>query len=283
MHRIGIVTDSTCDLGSAALAELDVQMVPLKVLFGEDTYLDWIDLEPERFYQMLAAAPSLPKTSQPSPADFTKVYTQLADSGCEEIVSIHLSGALSGTMASALLAAKDCPIPVHCVDTKKVSQAVALVVLAAVKARKAGEDGAAIARIAEQVSESTRLFFLVDTLEYLVKGGRAGKAQGLAASVLGIKPVLTVNAEGVVEPFKKVKGRKRAIAEIAAHVAQEAADRGPLRAAILHGCLEDKGAELVEAVRATGAPVEFVSEGCVGAVIGTYTGPGALAIAYHPA
>lgn len=282
MSRIGIVTDSTCDLGPEALANLDVKMVPLKVLFGEDTYLDWLELEPARFYEMLAAAPALPKTSQPSPAEFATVYRELAESGCDEIVSIHLTGALSGTMASAQLAASESPIPVHLVDTHKVSQALALVVMAAVEARTAGQDGASIARRAEDVSASMRLYFLVDTLEYLVKGGRAGKAQGLAASVLGIKPVLTMNAEGVVEPFRKVKGRKRAIGEIAAHVAAEAASHGPMRAAILHGCLEDKGAELVEAVLATSAQVEFVSEGCVGAVIGTYTGPGALAIAYHP-
>ena len=215
MPRVGIVTDSTCDLGPAILDELDVRMVPLKVLFGQDSFLDWTDLEPEAFFEKLAVSPVLPKTSQPSPAEFLATYKALALDGCEAIVSVHLTGALSGTMSSALMAAEDSPIPVYCVDTKTVSQALGLVVRATAEARDAGLDAEAVAARAQAVADSTRFFFMLDTLEYLVKGGRAGKAQGLAASVLGIKPVLTMNDEGIIEPFKKVKGRKRGISEMA--------------------------------------------------------------------
>lgn len=283
MPRVGIVTDSTCDLGPDTLKELDVRMVPLKVLFGEESFLDWTDLEPEAFFHKLAESPVLPKTSQPSPAEFLATYKALAQEGCEAIVSVHLTGALSGTMSSALLAADDSPIPVHCVDTKNVSQALGLVVRATAEARESGLDAEAVATRAQEVADSAQLYFMLDTLEYLVKGGRAGKAQGLAASVLGIKPVLTMNDEGIIEPFKKVKGRKRGIAEIAAKVAQDAAAMGPLRAAILHGCLEDRGQELVDEITSTGAQVEIISRGRVGAVIGTYSGPGAIGIAYYPA
>jgi DegV family protein with EDD domain len=283
MPRIGIVTDSTCDLGPETLAELGVVMVPLKVLFDDESYLDWVDLVPEEFFRKLASSQTLPKTSQPSPAEFVSAYKALADEGFEAIVSVHLTGALSGTMSSALMAAQDCPIPVHCVDTKNVSQALGLVVRATVEARDEGLDAVAIAARAQEVADSTKLFFMLDTLEYLVKGGRAGKAQGLAASVLGIKPVLTMNDEGIIEPFKKVKGRKRGISEMALKIAEDAAAMGPLRGAILHGCLEDTGQELVDEIAATGATVEIVSRGRVGAVIGTYAGPGAIGIAYHPA
>lgn len=281
MAQVGIVTDSTCDLGPEVLAELGVRMVPLKVLFGEDSYLDWVELRPAQFYEKLAAAPQLPKTSQPSPADFLEVYNELADEGCDSIVSIHLSGELSGTISSAVMAAKDSPIPVHIVDTKSVSHAVGLVVRVAAEARKEGIDGETLAARAEDVAARTHILFVLDTLEYLVKGGRAGKAQGLAAAMLNIKPVLQVNDDGIIEPVRKVKGRKKAIAEIAAIVRDHANTSGPTVAAILHGCMEDEGAELLAELQASGAPIEIVSTGDIGSVIGTYAGPQALGVAYY--
>lgn len=282
MPRVGIVTDSTCDLGPDALAALDVRMVPLKVLFGDQTFLDWVELQPDAFYEKLAASPQLPKTSQPSPAEFLEVYRQLAEQGCESIVSIHLSGVLSGTLSSALMAADDSPIKVHVIDTKCLSHGLGLIVKSAVAAREEGLDGDAIAAKVMAVSESTRILFVLDTLEYLVKGGRAGKAQGLAAAVLNIKPVLTVNHEGIIEPYKKVKGRRRALVEMAQAAAAFAAEHGPLRAAVLHGCLDDEGAGLIAEIEATGADIEIVSAGPIGSVIGTYAGPQALGLAYHP-
>jgi DegV family protein with EDD domain len=258
-------------------------MVPLKVLFGEQTFLDWVELQPAEFYERLAKAPVLPKTSQPSPAEFLAAYKGLAEQGVEEIVSIHISSALSGTVQSASLAAADSPVPVRVVDTKRASQAASLVVKVACRLRNEGADGETIARTAEEISASVRLFFILDTLDYLVKGGRAGKAQGLAASLLNIKPVLYVNAEGVVEPFKKVKGRKKAVAELAAHVAQDSRANGRMTLAALHGCATDCGAELVSALKEAGADFELESVGLVGAVIGTYTGPNAIGCAYYPA
>lgn len=282
MAKVGIVTDSTCDLGREELDRLGVEMVPLKVLFGEQTYLDWIDLAPEEFYAKLKAATVLPKTSQPSPADFTEAYNKLADQGCDSIVSIHLSAALSGTFQSATIAAAESSIPVHVIDTKKVTQAVGLVLIEACAARDAGMDGEGVARRAQEVSDSMRLFFVLDTLEYLVKGGRAGKAAGLAASLLNIKPVLQVNADGIVEPFKKVKGRKKAFAELAAHLAEDSKANGRMRLAFLHACAPEGAKELRAEIEAAGADVEFASTGLVGAVIGTYAGPDAVGCGYFP-
>jgi DegV family protein with EDD domain len=257
-------------------------MVPLKVLFGDATYLDWIDLTPAAFYEKLAAATALPKTSQPSPAEFAAVYQRLADEGCEGIVSIHLSEALSGTIESATLAAASAPVPVRVVNTLTVSVGEALVVKAAVEARDAGGSLDAIEAAARYVVENGRLLFALDTLEYLVKGGRAGKAQGLAASVLNIKPVLTMNREGVIEPFKKVKGTKKAIAEIAAQAAADSKQR-PIRVGLLNGQAPDLAEELRNALDAAGADYELIYEGEVGAVIGTYAGPRAVGAAYYPA
>lgn len=279
MGTIGIVCDSTCDLGPEWLSTHDVVMVPLKVNFGEESFLDWIDLTPERFFERLASAETLPKTSQPSPADFAEVYKALAAEGCTEIVSIHLTSALSGTVESAIMAARMSTIPVRVVDTKLVTMATGLSVIAAVDARDAGGDADAIEAAARYVAENSKLYFALDTLEYLVKGGRAGKAQGLAASLLNIKPVLTFNSEGTIEPYKKVKGTKKALAEMA----QAAAEMGGhLRVGLLHSQAPELAAELMKALDEAGVDYEVVHTVRVGAVIGTYAGPGAVGAVFCP-
>lgn len=280
MSKIGIVCDSTCDLGPEWLRNHDVVMVPLKVTFGDPTYLDWVDLTPEQFYARLAASDVLPKTSQPSPADFSAVYEELVEAGCEEIVSIHLTSALSGTVESALMAAKDCSCPVRVVDTRLVTMATGLAVIDAVQARDAGGDANAIEAAARFVVDHSKLFFALDTLEYLVKGGRAGKAAGLAASLLNIKPVLTFNAEGTIEPYKKVKGSKKAYAEIAAAAFEVTS--GPVRVGILHSQAPHLAAEMENALREAGVDYRLVHTVEVGAVIGTYAGPGAVGAVFCP-
>lgn len=282
MSKVGIVCDSTCDLTPEELADLGVVMVPLKVLFADQTFLDWTEIRPAEFYEKLKTASTLPKTSQPSPAEFSEAYQRLADEGCDGIVSIHLSSPLSGTFQSATIAAAESPIPVHVIDTKRVTQAVGLVVKEAVIARNNGADVQGVADRAQAVSAELKLFFILDTLDYLVKGGRAGKAQGLAASLLNIKPVLTFNEEGIIEPFKKVKGRGKAIAELAAHVAEESRLKGRLKVTLLHACAPEIAERLRAEIIASGADVEIESSGLVGAVIGTYAGPDAIGCAYFP-
>jgi DegV family protein with EDD domain len=282
MPRVGIVTDSTCDFGPEALAEIDVRMVSLTVHMGDQHFADWVDLRPQEFYPMLEAAKVLPTTSQPSPADFSAAYQGLADEGCEEIVVVTLSSALSGTFESATLAASSSPIPVRIVDGKTASQGTGLIVKAAVEARAAGLDAAGIEARATVVAKETRLFFLLDTLDYLVKGGRAGKATGLAASLLNIKPVLEVNDDGIIEPFKKVRGRSQAMAALAEHVAKDSRENGRMRIAMLHAARTDDADELEAAILAAGADIEIESHGVIGAVIGVYTGPGAVGVAYYP-
>ncbi|MBN2847143.1 MAG: DegV family protein [Coriobacteriia bacterium] len=280
MGRIGIVSDSTCDLGPAWFAENDVVMVPLKVTFDDDTYLDWTDLRPDDFYDMLGSASTLPKTSQPSPADFGAVYRDLADQGCTGIVSIHLTEALSGTIESARMAAKMAPVPVRVVNTRIVSAGEALILSAALDARAAGADLDGVERAAQRVVDDCKLLFALDTLHYLVKGGRAGKAQGLAASMLNIKPVLTFNSDGIIEPFKKLKGSKKAYAEIATQVALASAD-GPVALAIFHSRAPELADELLAAIDRAGARYELVHMVTVGAVIGTYAGPRAVGAAFY--
>lgn len=283
MGRVGIVCDSTCDLGPERLSDVDIVMVPLRVTFGDETFLDWLDVTPARFYELLSSAPTLPKTSQPSPADFARVYRKLAEAGCDGVVSVHLSAAVSGTIESAVLASGMVDVPVRVVDTRSTNVGLSLAVLAAAEARDLGSSLDEVESAARTVADSMTTLFALDTLEYLVKGGRAGKAQGLAASLLSIKPVLTFGADGVIAPYKKVKGTRKAILEIADAVAAAGAEGATVRVGILQGEAPDLASELREAIDATGVAWDLVTTNTVGAVIGTYTGPRAVGAAFYAA
>jgi DegV family protein with EDD domain len=282
MPRIAIVTDSTCDLGSAALAARNVTMVPLKVHFGDETFRDVIDLKPEDFYPRLRAAAQLPTTSQPTPGEFAEVYQRLADEGAEGIVSIHLSAKLSGTVESAIMAASTAPVPVRVVDSTFVSGAIAFAIDAACAVRDADGYLDAVERAAVETAAKTELFFVLDTLDYLVKGGRAGRTQGMAAALLNIKPVLQVTG-GVIEPFKKSKGTVKAIREMAEHVAERSRKLGPLKIIVVHAVAENLADELGNAIRSAGTDIAELSYTDIGAVIGTHVGPRAVGVGYAPA
>ena len=282
MPGIAIVTDSTCDLGPKALEERGVAMVPLKVHFGDETFRDWIDLTPDDFYPRLRASANLPTTSQPTPGEFAQVYQRLADEGAEGIVSIHLSAKLSGTFESATMAAATAPVPVRVVDTTFVAGALIFPIDAACKVRDEGGLLDAVERAAIDTAAKTELFFVLDTLDYLVKGGRAGRTQGMAASLLNIKPVLEVTG-GVIEPFKKAKGTNKALREMAEHVAARSRKLGPLKIVVINAVAENLADELGNAIRSAGTDIVDISVDEIGSVIGTHVGPRAVAVAYAPA
>ncbi len=282
MPRIAVVTDSTCDRGPVALKAIDVTMVPLKLHFGDETFRDWVDFMPSDFYPKLRVAVKLPTTSQPTPGEFTEVYQRLAAEGAEGIVSIHLSAKLSGTVESALMAAETSPVPVRVVDSSFVSAGMDFAIAAACAARDAGKNLDAVEKAAVGAASKTELFFVLDTLDYLVKGGRAGRAQGMAAALLNIKPVLQVTG-GVIEPFKKCKGTNKAIREMAEHVAERSRKLGPLRIVVVHAVAQNLADELLNAIRSAGTDVVDISVDEIGSVIGTHVGPRAVGVAYAPA
>jgi DegV family protein with EDD domain len=278
---IAVVADSTCDIVPDRLKQLGVTMVPLKVHFGDDTYKDWVDFTPEEFYAKLKASPVLPTTSQPTPGEFADVYRKLDADGYDGVVVVTLSQKLSGTFESATMAIEEAPLPVRVVDSMFVSGATGLIVEAACAARDAGGDIETVERAAHDAVACTELFFVLDTLDYLVKGGRAGRAQGLAAALLSIKPVLQVK-DGVIEPFSRAKGSKKAISEMAAHVAGRGKELGPLRVRIIYALSLDLAQELEAALRNLGVKITTLDYDEIGSVIGTHVGPGAVGVCYLP-
>ena len=279
--KVAIVTDSTCDYPQSLLAEREIHMVPLSVIFGEETFLDHVEITPARFYEKMASSSQLPSTSQPSPADFSAMYEKLAAAGYDHIVSVHISAVLSGTYNSAHIAASSRPIPVTVVDSKSASLGLGFVLDAAVAARDAGGSASDVSMACYNAMEDLQIFFILETMDNLVRGGRAGKAAGLAASLLNIKPILTL-VDGAVSPWSKAKGRKRAFQAMALNIEAMSEEKGPLKAALLHAVDPEGAAQLRAAIEETEADVEFSEPQIIGPVIGTHVGPGAVGIAVMP-
>jgi len=278
MERIGIVTDSTCDFEPDWYAMHDVLMVPLVVRFGDEMFRDWLDITPAQFYQRLTGADVIPKTSQPSVADFAAAYDKLAAT-CDSIISVHISAKLSGTVTSAEIAAKSAKVPVTLVDSRQASLATGLIVRELAAARERGATIMELNNIADDIIRTMRVFFYVDTLKYLEKGGRLGKASALVGSMLNIKAVLTLD-EGEVAPAAKLRGRKKVIKAIVEMV-KEAAPRKNASFGFAHAGEVDSLAIIKEELKAAGLNIDGAQESVIGAVIGTYLGPGAFAVAVY--
>ncbi|OGO03759.1 MAG: hypothetical protein A2Y60_00545 [Chloroflexi bacterium RBG_13_54_9] len=272
---VKVVTDSTSDLSPQIANELGISVVPLNVHFGEVTYRDGIDLSAEEFFQKLVNSPILPTTTQPSVGAFLEVYNALAEE-TDEIVSIHISAKLSGTYNSALVAKnsleKSCRIEI--VDSLQATMATGLIVIAAAKAAKAGANLDEVLAVIEDAISRIRIRALLDTLEYLQKGGRIGKAKAFLGTILKVKPLIKLE-EGEVHPVEQVRTRARAIQHLCDFVASfpHISDM-----AIMHSTTPEEADALAERLDPI-FPKNRVYISRFGPVIGTYTGPGALGIA----
>ena len=227
-ENTAIVLDSTSDFVDARDRHANMRLVPLYVLFDGEALRDHVDITPETFYERLAAAKTLPTTSQPTPADFLATYEELAAAGFDRIWSLHLTSKLSGTFESAQRAAAQLGDDrVRLVDTETASLAVAMLAEAIDRRLGDGTTDEEVAELVERFKRTNGVVFTVATLEYLQKGGRIGKAQALAGSLLNVKPILTVE-DGVIVPLGRVRGRQKALEEFAKLFAAET--RGPRRA-----------------------------------------------------
>ena len=277
--RVGLVVDSTCDLPLSYYEEHRVTMVPLSVRFGDEIHRDWIDMDPEEFFRRMRAG-EIPKTSQPTPEEFVEAYGKLADEGVDEIVSLHISAELSGTMQSAYVASQTSRVPVRLVDSRVASLGTGLMLARLVAARDDGAAGEELERIVAGLVPRVRLMYTVDSLKWLEIGGRIGKASALLGGLLSIRPILTVT-DGFVAPLKKVKGAKRVIEEMIAQVVAEGGTEKPTRGVILRADSTESSDALQAGLAAAGVKMDYLLEGRIGCVIGTYLGPGAYGVIYE--
>ena len=268
---IKIVTDSTSDLPEGLAEELGVTVVPLSVFFGEEAYKDGVEITREQFFERLTSGTSVhPHTSQPSVEDFIAVYKELTSQG-HEIVSVHVSDKMSGTMNSARLARAELKDEkIELVDSGTAALGLGMVVKFTAEAANAGQSFDEVVTAAHEASANTNAFFIPATLEFLQKGGRIGKAGAVIGGLLSIKPILTVR-DGEVHPYTKVRTESKAIAKMR----EIATDGGPYdEVAIIHEGQSEAAAVLMEhLVSLSNKPVV---QGKIGAVVGVHTGPGAI-------
>ena len=266
-----VVTDSTSDVPQAWCERYGIEVVPLHVMFGQESFRDRVDLPVAQFFHRLRQADHLPTTSAPSAGDFATVYERLSHE-CDGAISIHLSGELSATLGAARVGAESVEgFPVHVVDSRCLTICVAYLCRIAAEAPSLEE---AVSRVKERVPRQ-RILALLDTLRYLEMGGRIGRAQALVGSVLDVKPILTV-VDGAVHPVDRVRTRRKAIPRL---VELLRADMPVEHLAVLHAqAAED--AEGLRSALAAQLPDLHVEVGEVGAVLGTHVGPGTVGLAY---
>jgi DegV family protein with EDD domain len=270
---VKVITDSTADLPPEVAEQLGIRVVPLNVHFGEETYKDGITITADEFYRRLVSSPALPTTTQPSVGEFIQVYKELEG---QEVVSIHISAKLSGTINSALQAkeALGAGENIAVVDSKQVSMGLGLIVMEAARAAQQGASFREVVEEAERAIPQTQFLGLLDTLEYLQKGGRIGKAQAFLGTLLRIKPILSVR-DGEAHPLERVRTRERALDRLVEIVKEYA----PLKAlAVIHSTTPEEAEALRQRLSPLAPDIDILM-GRFGPIVGTHLGPGALGVA----
>lgn len=275
---IKLVTDSTAYLSEETVRRLDIQVVPLCVHFADKEFKEGVELSNDEFYRRLQEAAELPTTSQPSAGAFYEVFKDLVDQG-HEVIAVTISSKLSGTWNSAMAAKEMLPdAGISVVDSLSTSAGLKHAIEAAARAIASGATREKVVAKIEQVKESIYLLFVVDTLEYLAKGGRIGNAKAFLGTLLKVKPILILK-EGAIEPLEQVRSKRKAHTRmldlIEAHVKTNGSD---IQIGLVHALASDDAQELAQelGMRLGGVPVTIDD---LGPVIGTHTGPGVVGVA----
>jgi DegV family protein with EDD domain len=269
-----IVVDSTADFPEAPQRFANWRVVPLYVRFGDESYKDYVELEPAAFYARLRTATETPSTSQPTPGDFLAVYEELA--GYERILSLHIAGKLSGTIESARTAARLLGGDrVRTLDSQSASAAIAMLGLAIQRRLERGASDDEVDELVERYRQEAGLLFTVDTLEYLARGGRIGRARAWAGELLNIKPILTIK-DGEVVPVKRVRGNRKAFLEFESAFTSSTRDASSLCVGIAQADAPERAKALAELVRRTRPAAQLELVTTLGPVVGAHAGPGTV-------
>jgi DegV family protein with EDD domain len=271
-QNTAIVLDSTADFPEAPQRFPNWRVVPLYVLFGDRSYRDYVELSPEEFYARLRTTEQLPTTSQPTPGDFLQAYEELA--AYDRIYSLHISAALSGTYQSASTAAAELGDRVRTVDSESASAAIAMLGLAVQRRLERGTTDDEIDTLIRRYREQAGLIFTVDTLEYLRRGGRIGRASAWAGELLHVKPILTIKRE--VVPLKRVRGNQKAMQEFVSAFTSTTIDGPMLKVGIAHADAPERATQLQKMVRHERPQADIEVVTTLGAVVGTHAGPGTV-------
>jgi DegV family protein with EDD domain len=275
-RNTAIVVDSTADFPEASERFRSWRVVPLYVRFGDESFRDYVELGPDEFYARLRTVEQTPSTSQPTPGDFLAAYEELAE--FDRILSVHIAGKLSGTIESARAAARELGGDrVRVLDSQSASAAIAMLGLAIQRRLELGTSDAEVDALVERYRREARLLFTVDTLEYLARGGRIGRARAWAGELLNIKPILTIQ-EGEVVPVKRVRGNRKAFLEFEAAFTDGTRDTPNLRVGIAHADAPERAEALAEMVRRARPAAQLEVVTALGPVVGAHAGPGTVGL-----
>ncbi len=277
-QRIALITDSTCDIPPNLIEQYSILVQPHVLIWNGQQYRDRVDLQPEEFYRRLQAESVLPTTAQASVQDFAAIFQRARDQGAEEIVAVLVNSGFSGAIQSARKAAEESPIPVHIHDSRGATMSLGWQVLAAARAREQGGNAADMVAAAETVRRRVQLYIGLDTLEYVARGGRIGRARRLLGSMLNIKPLIFVNHEvGIVEPGGMALTRGKMLELLYKKFFSLVTVDLPMRIAVLHGDAARDAAEMIERIRREFHPLELLTNITCPA-LGINTGPHAIAL-----
>ncbi len=282
MSKVVVVTDSTAYIPDDILKELEIQVIPLYVIWGEKVYKDGVDLKAKDFYPMLKAAKDVPKTSQVTPQDFIELYKPILDRG-DKIISIHISSGISGTVDSANQAKKILKTEdIEVIDSRSSGMVMGYVAMMTARLAKKKGSFQECSALAKKAVENIDIYFVVDTLEYLYKGGRLSRSSAVLGSALDLKPILHFDEEGKLAPYDKVRTKKKAMQRILEISQEKIGERRPIHFCVLEVEAEEDAAFLraeLEKVYKKEDIAEMIIA-TLSPVLGTHTGPGLVAIGF---
>ena len=277
-QRIAIVTDSSAYIPEEAMKGLNIHVVPLWLIWDGETFQDGIDIQPPAFYQRLKESKTLPTSSQPSAQEFADFYRKIAKEA-DAIVSVLVSSKISGTIASAQAAAAELPeLNIKIVDTLSCAMGLGLIVLSAARAAAQGKSVEEVVSAAEQAREKIHMLFVVDTLEYLFKGGRITGGKHLLGTAFNIKPILHFH-EGQIKPLTQTRTKHKAIAQLLEIVQERLGDKKMIEAAAMDVNAPEEGNAVAEMLKERFGP-SSLHRAQVSPVVGTHVGPGTIGVAF---
>jgi len=280
MTKVALVSDSTAYLPSDLVKKYSITVTPQSLIWGEEHFQDGVDILPDEFYKRLASSKSMPTTAQVSVVTMKNTFETLLEEGYD-VLGMFLSSKLSGTVQSAIQGKEmlsKAGDRITIVDTLSTSMAMGFQLLTVARAIAAGANLGECQKLAVETQKHTGVFFVVETLEFLRRGGRIGGAAAFLGTTLNIKPILQLR-DGSIEAVEKVRTKKKAYERVIALIQQEIAGRTPVRLATLHANAEADARGILDAGAAVVHPVETVFT-CVSPVVGTHAGPGTVGLAY---
>lgn len=277
--KIAIVTDSTSDLSSDMTKEFGIEILPLHVVYKDREYLDGVSISPNEVYENMDV--EVPTTSLPSPAEISNLFKRLREDEYTHILSMHISSGLSGTYETVCQVAEDFKeMKIEVLDSKALSMGLGFPVLEAARELRKTKDFQAVLKVAKTVSEQTKLYFVLSTLEYLKRGGRIGYVSGTIGELLNIKPIISVNSEGKYITHAKVRGRDQSLKKLL-EILVDSTQVGKYLVAIVHGGAEQEARKLLQKAKEIPNIIElFFNQ--ISPVMGVHTGPGLVGIIISP-